>query len=81
MPYLAATAKTANSCDRTAAGQHTRHKPVHHNDYVRLYSVIQEIDKPLAFHAGYHWQDASLATSIASSECTRSASSGATSSI
>jgi predicted TIM-barrel fold metal-dependent hydrolase len=40
----------------------TRHKPVHHNDYVRLYSVIQEIDKPLAFHAGYHWQDASLAT-------------------
>jgi uncharacterized protein len=40
----------------------TRHKPVHHNDYVRLYSVIQEVDKPLAFHAGYHWQDASLAT-------------------
>ncbi len=62
MPYLAATAKTANSCDRTAAEQHTPHKPVHHNDYVRLYSVIQEIDKPLAFHAGYHWQDASLAT-------------------
>jgi uncharacterized protein len=40
----------------------TRYKPVHHNDYMRLYSVIQEMDKPVAFHAGYHWQDPSLAT-------------------
>ncbi len=40
----------------------TRYKPVHHNDYMRLYSMIQEIDKPIAFHAGYHWQDQSLAT-------------------
>jgi uncharacterized protein len=40
----------------------TRYKPVHHNDYMRLYSMIQELDKPLAFHAGYHWQDQSLAT-------------------
>jgi hypothetical protein len=40
----------------------TRYKPVHHNDYMRLYSLIQEMDKPVAFHAGYHWQDPSLAT-------------------
>jgi predicted TIM-barrel fold metal-dependent hydrolase len=40
----------------------TRNKPVHHNDYMRLYSMIQESGKPIAFHAGYHWQDASLAT-------------------
>jgi uncharacterized protein len=40
----------------------TRYKPVHHNDYMRLYAAIQDHDKPLAFHAGYHWQDPSLAT-------------------
>lgn len=40
----------------------TRHKPVHHNDYMRLYAMIQDSGKPLAFHAGYHWQDPSLAT-------------------
>jgi predicted TIM-barrel fold metal-dependent hydrolase len=32
------------------------------NDYMRLYSMIEERGKPLAFHAGYHWQDPSLAT-------------------
>jgi predicted TIM-barrel fold metal-dependent hydrolase len=40
----------------------TRYKPVHHNDYMRLYSMIEETGKPIAFHAGYHWQDPSLAT-------------------
>jgi uncharacterized protein len=40
----------------------TRYKPVHHNDYMRLYRMIEEQGKPLAFHAGYHWQDPSLAT-------------------
>lgn len=40
----------------------TRNKPVHHNDYMRLYRMIEETGKPLAFHAGYHWQDQSLAT-------------------
>jgi hypothetical protein len=40
----------------------TRHKPVHHNDYMRLYAMIQETGKPIAFHAGYHWNDPSLAT-------------------
>src|SRR5580658_7397062 len=40
----------------------TRYKPVHHNHYMRLYAMIEERNKPLAFHAGYHWQDPSLAT-------------------
>src|SRR5260370_13425103 len=38
----------------------TRYKPVHHNHYMRLYRMIEERGKPLAFHAGYHWQDPSL---------------------
>ena len=40
----------------------TRYKPVHSNEYMRLYRMIEETGKPLAFHAGYHWQDPSLAT-------------------
>jgi predicted TIM-barrel fold metal-dependent hydrolase len=40
----------------------TRYKPVHHNDYMRLYAMIQETGKPVAFHAGYHWSDPSLAS-------------------
>lgn len=39
----------------------TRNKPVHHNAYARLYSMIQESGKPLAFHSGYHWSDPSFA--------------------
>jgi predicted TIM-barrel fold metal-dependent hydrolase len=40
----------------------TRYKPVHHNDYMPLYARIEELGKPICFHAGYHWQDQSLAT-------------------
>ena len=40
----------------------TRYKPVHSNEYMRLYRMIEETGKPLAFHAGYHWQDPSLST-------------------
>lgn len=39
----------------------TRNKPVHHEAYMRTYSMIQELDKPLAFHSGYHWGDPSFA--------------------
>ena len=39
-----------------------RYKPVHHNDYMRLYAVLEERGLPIAFHAGYHWNDPSLAT-------------------
>ena len=38
----------------------TRNKPVQHNDYMRLYAMLQERGLPLSFHAGYHWQDPSL---------------------
>jgi uncharacterized protein len=38
----------------------TRYKPVHHNDYMRLYAAIQATGKPLAFHSGFHWGDESM---------------------
>lgn len=37
-----------------------RHKPVHHNQYMRLYRMIEESGKPLAFHAGPFWDDPSF---------------------
>src|SRR5262249_52401894 len=33
----------------------TRHKPVWHNSYMRLYAALQEAGKPLGFHAGFTW--------------------------
>lgn len=39
----------------------TRNNPVHSDVYARLYSMIQESGKPLAFHSGYHWGDPSFA--------------------
>ena len=39
----------------------TRNRPVHHNRYARLYSVIEETGKPLAWHAGFTWGDPSFA--------------------
>jgi predicted TIM-barrel fold metal-dependent hydrolase len=38
----------------------TRYKPVHHNQYMKLYRAIEETGKPLAFHAGYYWGDPSM---------------------
>ena len=40
----------------------TRHAPVHHNKYMRLYHMIEETNLPISFHAGYHWDDPSLKT-------------------
>lgn len=37
-----------------------RHKPVHANEYMRLYRMIEESGKPLVFHAGPHWNDPSF---------------------
>jgi predicted TIM-barrel fold metal-dependent hydrolase len=37
-----------------------RNKAVHHNDYMRLYAMIEETGKPIAFHAAYNWNDQSL---------------------
>lgn len=38
----------------------TRNNPVHADVYLRLYSMIEESGKPLAFHSGYHWGDPSF---------------------
>jgi predicted TIM-barrel fold metal-dependent hydrolase len=39
----------------------TRYRPVHHNAYMRLYAMLEERDLPLAFHAGFNWEDGSMA--------------------
>jgi predicted TIM-barrel fold metal-dependent hydrolase len=38
----------------------TRNKPVHHNSYMKLYGLIEETGKPLAFHSGFNWNDPSF---------------------
>ena len=38
-----------------------RNKPIYHNQYMRLYAMIEETGKPLFFHAGPHWDDPSIA--------------------
>ncbi len=40
----------------------TRYKPVHDNAYMRLYRMIEESGKPIAFHAAHHWNDPSMLT-------------------
>ncbi len=39
----------------------TRNKPVHHNRYIPLYALIEEVGKPLAWHSGFNWADPSFA--------------------
>ena len=34
-----------------------RHKPIHHNQYMKVYAAIQETGLPLGFHAGPTWHD------------------------
>jgi len=34
-----------------------RYNAVHENDYMKVYSLIEEMGKPLAFHAAYNWQN------------------------
>jgi predicted TIM-barrel fold metal-dependent hydrolase len=38
-----------------------RYKPVHHNNYMKLYRALEERGLPIGFHAGYYWQDPSMA--------------------
>jgi uncharacterized protein len=33
-----------------------RYNPVHDNEYMKTYALIEEMGKPLAFHAAYNWQ-------------------------
>ncbi len=39
----------------------TRHKPVHHDSYMPLYSLIEETGKPTRFHSGFPLGDPSFA--------------------
>jgi len=34
-----------------------RYRPVHHNSYMKTYALLEEMNLPLAFHAGYNWSD------------------------
>ena len=38
-----------------------RNKPVHHNHYMKVYKRLEELGLPIGFHAGYYWQDQSMA--------------------
>jgi uncharacterized protein len=37
-----------------------RYRPVHHNDYMKTYALLEEHGLPLAFHAAYNWNDQSM---------------------
>ncbi|HET7847639.1 MAG TPA: amidohydrolase family protein [Pseudolabrys sp.] len=37
-----------------------RHRPVHHNSYMKTYALLDEMGLPLAFHAGYNWNDQAM---------------------
>jgi predicted TIM-barrel fold metal-dependent hydrolase len=34
-----------------------RLRPVHHDSYMKTYALLEEMGLPLAFHAGYNWND------------------------
>ncbi len=34
-----------------------RYKPVHDNAYMKTYALMEEMGKPLGFHAGFNWND------------------------
>jgi predicted TIM-barrel fold metal-dependent hydrolase len=34
-----------------------RYRPVHHNDYMKTYALMEEAGLPLAFHGAYNWND------------------------
>jgi predicted TIM-barrel fold metal-dependent hydrolase len=36
-----------------------RYRPVHHNSYMKLYALLERMEKPLGFHAGYNWSERS----------------------
>jgi uncharacterized protein len=37
-----------------------RYRPVHHNDYMKSYALMEEANLPLAFHGAYNWNDQSM---------------------
>src|SRR5262249_41858923 len=34
-----------------------RYKPVHDNAYIKTYALLEEMGKPISFHAAYSWDD------------------------
>ena len=39
-----------------------RFRPVQHNAYMKTYALLEEMNLPVAFHAGYNWNEQSMAT-------------------
>ena len=39
-----------------------RYKPVYDNAYMKTYALLEEMGKPLAFHAAYNWADRMFST-------------------
>jgi predicted TIM-barrel fold metal-dependent hydrolase len=37
-----------------------RYKPVHDNAHVKTYAALEEMGKPISFHAAYNWNDQAL---------------------
>jgi uncharacterized protein len=37
-----------------------RYRPVHHNDYMKTYALLEESKQPIAFHGAYNWNDQSM---------------------
>ena len=37
-----------------------RYKPVHDNAYMKTYALLEEMGKPISFHAAYNWEDRAL---------------------
>jgi hypothetical protein len=37
-----------------------RYKPVHDNAYIKTYALLEEMGKPISFHAAYSWDDRAL---------------------
>ena len=37
-----------------------RHRPVHHNAFMKTYALLEEMGLPLGFHAGYNWSEQSM---------------------
>src|SRR5437016_5481702 len=37
-----------------------RYKPVHDNAYMKTYALLEEMGKPISFHAAYSWDDRAL---------------------
>jgi predicted TIM-barrel fold metal-dependent hydrolase len=37
-----------------------RYKPVHDNAYMKTYALLEEMGKPISFHAAYNWDDRAI---------------------